>query len=95
MPHYARFVCPDGDATFSIHLVKQLPKIDGVTVYFETEHLEEQVKRLQNEGVIFEQPLTSQPWLWQETVLRDPDQNKIILYHAGEMRKNPPWKIKS
>ena len=25
LPHYARFECPTGDATFSIHRVEELP----------------------------------------------------------------------
>lgn len=33
--NYARFECPEGDATFSIHLTKQLPKGHGIVVYFE------------------------------------------------------------
>ena len=35
LPHYARFVCPDGGATFSIHQVESLPQGDGIYVYFE------------------------------------------------------------
>ncbi|MEM7380928.1 MAG: VOC family protein, partial [Bacteroidota bacterium] len=34
-----------------------------------------------------------QSWLWREARLKDPDGNTLILYHAGENRKNPPWRI--
>lgn len=34
-PHYARFECPDGDATFSIHKVDRVVADTGVVVYFE------------------------------------------------------------
>jgi hypothetical protein len=34
-PHYARFECPDGDATFSLHAVESVSGESGVTVYFE------------------------------------------------------------
>ena len=34
-----------------------------------------------------------QPWLWREAYLRDPAGNLICLYHAGENRRNPPWRI--
>jgi hypothetical protein len=33
------------------------------------------------------------PYLWREAVLRDPSGNRIKLYHAGENRLNPPWRV--
>ncbi|WP_339846575.1 VOC family protein [uncultured Dokdonia sp.] len=93
LPHYARFECPEGDATFSIHLVDDLPAGAGVTVYFETERLDQEVARLQGENVTFDLLPTDQPWLWREARLKDPDGNQIILYYAGDNRKNPPWRI--
>ena len=36
-PHYARFECPNGDATFSIHLVDEIKTGEGIIVYFEEE----------------------------------------------------------
>lgn len=92
-PHYTRFECLDGTATFSIHLVEQLPLGEGVYVYFECEHLDEQVTQLQAEGIIFEHLPKDQTWLWREAKLKDPDGNQLILYYAGENRKNPPWRI--
>ncbi len=35
-----------------------------------------------------------QRWLWREAYLSDPDGNTICLYHAGENRLHPPWRIK-
>ena len=32
-------------------------------------------------------------WLWREVRLKDPDNNQLILYFAGENRLNPPWRI--
>ncbi|SEK55282.1 hypothetical protein SAMN04487910_0801 [Aquimarina amphilecti] len=93
LPHYARFECLDGDATFSIHQVEKLPEGDGVYVYFETERLDEEVERLRNEGIEFDQLPIDQSWLWREARLRDPDGNQIILYLARDNRKNPPWRI--
>lgn len=91
---YARFECPDGEATFSIHQVDQLPEGSGVIVYFETEKLDEEVVRLREKGIPFTLLPTDQSWLWREARLQDPDGNQIILYHAGAHRKNPPWRIK-
>ncbi|SHI37945.1 VOC family protein [Aquimarina spongiae] len=93
LPHYARFECPNGDATFSVHLVDKLPEGEGMYVYFETESLDQEVERLQKEGVQFDQLPVDQSWLWREARLRDPDGNKVILYFAGDNRKNPPWRI--
>lgn len=93
MPRYVRFELPDGDATFSIHVVDALPKGDGIAVYFQNENLDEVVKELQGKGIQFELPPTDQPWLWREARLKDPDGNQLILYSAGENRKNPPWRV--
>lgn len=93
LPHYARFECREGSATFSIHLVEALPKGDGVSVYFETKKLDAEVARLQAAGISFELLPTDQSWLWREARLKDPDGNQIILYFAGDNRKNPPWRI--
>ena len=93
IPRYARFILPKGDATFSVHRVKELHKGASVIVYFECEDLDEQVGRLKNEGVDFDLLPTDQDWLWREARLKDPDGNQLILYKAGENRKNPPWRI--
>jgi len=93
LPHYARFECTSGDATFSIHQVEELPNGGGIYVYFETESLDEEVLRLKEGGIEFEQEPIDQRWLWREARLKDPDKNQIILYVAGDNRKNPPWRI--
>ena len=58
LPHYARFVCPDGDATFSIHQVEELPKGDGIYVYFECEDLDNKVDKLLGLGINFDEIVT-------------------------------------
>ncbi|TKD57917.1 VOC family protein [Flavobacterium sp. ASW18X] len=93
LPHYARFVCPVGNATFSLHLVTELPKGEGVYVYFECDDLEAKVTSLINKGFVFDVAPVDQSWLWREARLKDVDGNQIILYYAGENRINPPWKI--
>ncbi len=93
LPHYARFVCPNGNATFSIQLVDQLPTGDGIHVYFECENLDEYVSLLSKSEIVFDTQPTDKPWLWREARLKDPDQNQLILFFAGENRLNPPWRI--
>lgn len=93
-PHYARFKCPTGDASFSVQLVAEIPKRnEGVVVYFEVEQLDEKVKELQTLGVRFLQAPQDESWLWREAKLLDPSGNTICLYWAGENRLNPPWRI--
>lgn len=93
LPNYARFLCPDGDASFSIHQVNELPSGDGIYVYFECADLNETVRVLVAKGIQFEELPNDKPWLWQEARLRDLDNNQIILFFAGVHRKNPPWRI--
>ena len=94
LEHYARLMCPEGESTFSIHLTEELPKGEGVYVYFECENLDDEYERLLSEGVVFEHEPRDQPWLWKEARLKDPDGNQVILYFAGENRINPPWRVK-
>lgn len=93
-PHYARFECPDGDATFSVHLVDELPEGPGVLVYFECDDLDGYVQRLIDDGIYFDELPEDRSWLWREARLRDPDKNRLILYYAGDNRKDPPWRLK-
>ena len=93
LPRYVRFECPDGDATFSIHKVESLPIGKGTTVYFEDDNLDELVSTLQSKGIIFTKEPEDMSYLWREAYLQDPDGNNIILFHAGDNRKNPPWRI--
>lgn len=94
LPHYARFECPVGEATFSVHLVDELPGPEGVYVYFEVDNLDLTVKTLQESGLEMDQMPELKRWLWEEARLQDPDGNRIIIYYAGDNRKNPPWRIK-
>ncbi|MCL5128765.1 VOC family protein [Algibacter sp. L4_22] len=93
IPRYVRFECPDGDATFSIHNAEELPKGNGITIYFEDEDLDNWVAKLQQKGVIFSELPNDKPWLWREAHLKDPDGNNLILFDAGKNRKNPAWRI--
>ena len=94
LPHYARFECPVGNATFSIHQTDNLPKGDGIAVYFECDNLDEYVSELLKKGITFDLPPTDQRWLWREARLKDLDGNQLILFYGGDNRINPPWRIK-
>ena len=91
-PHYARFHCLDGDASFSLSLTNE-PFNSGVVMYFECQTLDSQVELLINKGIKFKQLPQDQSYLWREAILLDPSGNKIKLYWAGENRLNPPWQV--
>jgi hydroxymethylpyrimidine/phosphomethylpyrimidine kinase len=86
-PHYARFETPSGE-TFSIHLVER--SIGTTVVYFEVDDVDAFVASL-------DLPLTQEPvdqsWLWREARLADPFGNQICIYHAGQNRRFPPWRV--
>lgn len=93
-PHYARFKATVGGATFSLHAVELLGEPSQTVVYFECAALDEQVRGLKAKGIQFTQEPRDEPWLWREARLHDPAGNIICLYHAGENRLNPPWRVK-
>ncbi len=94
LPRYARFECPDGDATFSVHHTEK-PIAPETIIYFECENLDAKVEELKQTGLQFESEPTDQTWLWRESRLKDPGGNRVCLFYAGENRQNPPWRVKS
>ena len=92
-PHYARFECPDGDATFSLHLAPDPVPQHATVIYFECDDLDDRVARLREQGFEFTQLPRDERWLWREARIKDPSGNEICLYFAGENRKNPPWRL--
>lgn len=92
-PHYARFACPDGGSTFSVHLSSDGP--GAAVVYFECDDLDARCSALKSAGYLFDSDPQDQSWLWREARLRDPSGNVICLYRAGDNRLNPPWRIRS
>ena len=92
-PRYARFECPEGDSTFSLHSATDLASSIGVVVYFECTDLDVRVERLLAAGLEFTQLPTDERWLWREARLVDPSGNVICLFWAGDNRKNPPWRV--
>lgn len=91
---YARFECPEGDSTFSIHHVETLPEGEQPIIYFECENLDEKVQELTQEGLVFTELPNDKEWGWREAHLSDPFGNRLILFKAGKNRKNPPWRLK-
>ena len=91
--HYARFQCPDGNSTFSLHQVDNLPTGQGVWIYFEVHDLDRYIKSIIEKGIEVEELPNDKPWLWRESRLKDLDSNQIIIYFAGDNRINPPWRI--
>ena len=91
LPTYARFECPMGESTFSLHQSDEQNN-SATWIYFEVDHLAK-VNELLALGFEFEELPNDKPWLWREARLKDLDKNQLILYYAGVNRKNPPWRI--
>lgn len=90
--HYARFEMPNGSSTFSVSL-KDGPTDSSIKTYFEVEDLKKVVLDLEAKGISFAMQPKLQSWMWEEALVKDPDDNVIILYTAGINRKFPPWRI--
>ena len=74
-PHYARFECPDGDATFSLHLAPGSVSQHATVIYFECDDLDDRVARLREQGYEFTQLPRDELWLWREARIKDPSGN--------------------
>lgn len=97
-PRYARFEFPEGDggepATLSIEKVDGWKGGDWPEIWLESDKLDELVVQLKAKGVKFESEPETMSYLWRVAHLRDPAGNRITLYHAGENRRFPPWRVK-
>ena len=91
-PKYARFECPEGHSTFSVHVAERVVPSQTV-VYFECANLDDTVGQLQQLGISFTSLPRDESWLWREARLQDPDGNAICLFYAGPNRLNPPWRV--
>jgi len=93
-PRYARFQCPDSDATLSVEVTGEAPAPPRAQLYLECTDLDADVAALRANGIAFTQEPTDMSYLWREARLEDPDGHDIRLYFAGDNRLNPPWKVK-
>ena len=87
---YARLEMPNG-VTFSIHQNDDCAT--STIVYFESKRLDAWVTELTSQGYVFEQMPQDESWGWREARLLDPAGNMVCLYHAGENRRYPAWRI--
>ncbi len=93
LPRYARLECPDGESTLSIQHDENAVITNNIVLYFECEDLDSTVAGLKTKGITFHEDPTDRPWLWRQAYLEDPNGNKVCLFHAGENRKHPPWRV--
>jgi catechol 2,3-dioxygenase-like lactoylglutathione lyase family enzyme len=93
LPHYARFECTTGHTTFSLHQTQQQSTGEKAWIYFEVDDVDTAVNNLQQKGIVIDEMPEDKPWLWREARLKDADNNILIIYTAGDNRKNPPWRI--
>ena len=91
-PNYARFECDSG-TTFSLHKVDNLNHTSDIIVYFEVPNVDSVVQKLKVSGIDIEKEPVDQRWLWREAYLRDPAGNRLRIYHAGDNRRFPPWRL--
>ena len=93
LPRYARLECPDGESTLSINIGESIAPNHSIVLYFECDDVDSRVAELKAADVEFDEDPTDRPWLWRQAYLKDPNGNKICLFHAGKNRKNPPWRV--
>lgn len=94
LPRYARLECPDGESTLSVNVADPVVPLNNIVLYFECDQLDAEVERLKSLGLAFDEDPIDRTWLWRQAYLKDPNGNRICLFHAGENRKNPPWRVK-
>ncbi len=92
-PHYARLLAPAGDTTLSLNQAGETIH-NGASIHFEVEDVDQTVQQLKQAGFDFVCEPVDQPYLWREAILLDPDGHRIFIFHAGENRLDPPWRLR-
>lgn len=91
-PRYARFELPSGCSTLSIHIDEHhVP--GGTVIYFEVEDVDRRYRELTEAGIAFDSLPADETWLWREARLSDPAGNRLCIFHAGQNRRFPPWRV--
>jgi catechol 2,3-dioxygenase-like lactoylglutathione lyase family enzyme len=93
-PEYARFLSPEGDTTLSLQRVEPSPLTPSASIHFEVQDVDAAVDALKQAGFDFACDPVDQPYLWREAFLFDPDGHRVFIYHAGENRLDPPWRLR-
>jgi len=86
---YARFESAGG-TTLSIEAAAEVG--GRPIVFFEVADLDAAVAAARARGIAVSDPV-DQSWGWREARLADPAGNALCLYHAGENRRFPPWRL--
>lgn len=86
---YARFESAGG-VTLSIEAAAEIG--GRPLVFIEVADLDAAVAAARARGIAVADPL-DRPWGWREARLADPAGNALCLYHAGENRRFPPWRL--
>ncbi len=94
-PDYARFLAPAGDTTLSMHRAPDPVPALGASIHFEVDDVDATVTELEGRGFDIAAAAVDQPYLWREAILTDPDGHRIFIFHAGENRIDPPWRLGS
>jgi catechol 2,3-dioxygenase-like lactoylglutathione lyase family enzyme len=94
-PEYARLLSPQGETTLSLHRAEQSVGSPRASIHFEVDDVDQTVERLKRDGFTFVCDPVDQPYLWREAIMLDPDDHRVFIYHAGENRLDPPWRLGS
>ena len=95
-PHYVRFEFPEdknGHAdTLSLHGVADDWDAwdDGPLIYFEVDDVKAFLEKADVKSVTTAE---LKSYLWTEADILDPSGNRIRIFHAGENRRFPPWRV--
>ncbi len=93
-PDYARLLAPEGETTLSLHRADQAVP-GAASIHFAVDDVDATVDRLKRAGFDFACDPVDQPYLWREAIILDPDGHPVFIFHAGENRIDPPWRLRN
>lgn len=90
-PRYARFEA-EGDSTLSIE-VTEGGQAGTAEIFLHCDDVDAAVAAAAARGLHFDEPPATASYLWRRSGISDPSGNRIILFHAGDNQRYPPWRI--
>lgn len=90
-PRYARFEM-EGGATLSIEITPDA-RAGTAEIFLHCDDVDADFAAAASRGLAFDHAPRDETYLWRCARITDPAGNHIILFHAGQNQRFPPWRL--
>jgi hydroxymethylpyrimidine/phosphomethylpyrimidine kinase len=95
-PRYARFEMPGADAATGATLSFEVTldaRAGTAEIFLHCADVDAAVAAATAAGLAFDYGPRDESYLWRCAGITDPAGNRLVLFHAGDNQRFPPWRI--